>query len=306
MLPLFDMMLRAQNGMAMDAMAKQFNLAQEQVAQAMAALTPAFSSGLKRSTANPYDFSALINAMTSGNYAKYFEDMSKAFTPQGIADGNSVLEQLFGSKDVSRAVAAQAAQLTGIGQDILKQMLPAMADTIMGGLFKQTTGQFADAANPFANTPMGTMMQQWLENTGFAPKARPKEQVNLFDNPFTQAMLQMFGAQKPKPAQGSDNPFLDNPFAKAFQEMMSGNYTGSPNAPSSSTQKGATKPESGDETVPGLAAMMNSMFDSGLEVQKSYQKSMEQIFDSYLDASAKKPASKPGAEDETPPGDKEA
>ena len=33
--------------------------------------------------------------------------------------------------------------------------------------------------------------------------------------------------------------------------------------------------------------MMNTMFDSGLEVQKSYQKSMEQIFDTYLTASRK-------------------
>ncbi len=48
MLPLFEMMLRAQNGAAMeDAMAKQFNLAQEQVTQAMAALMPAFLLGIE-------------------------------------------------------------------------------------------------------------------------------------------------------------------------------------------------------------------------------------------------------------------
>ena len=48
MLPLFDMMMQAQNGAAMDAISKQFNLAQEQATQAMAALMPAFSAGLKR------------------------------------------------------------------------------------------------------------------------------------------------------------------------------------------------------------------------------------------------------------------
>ncbi|MFN3634983.1 MAG: DUF937 domain-containing protein, partial [Rhizobium rhizophilum] len=159
MLPLFDMMMQAQNGMAMDAMAKQYGLAQEQAAKAVAALMPAFASGFKRNTTNPYDFSALLQSMTSGSYAKYFEDMSSAFTPQGIADGNQVLQQLFGSKEVSRAIAAQAAQLSGIGQDILKQMMPAMADTLMGGLFKQTTGQFP-GANAFAGTPMAAMMQQ--------------------------------------------------------------------------------------------------------------------------------------------------
>src|ERR1044072_211021 len=137
MLPLFDRMLRAQDGAGMEAIAKQFNLAQEQATQAMAALMPAFSSGLKRTSANPYDLTAPMSSMVSGAYTKYFEDLTKAFTPQGTSDGNAVLEKLFGSKEVSRAIAAQAEQLTGIGQEVFKKMMPAMADTLMGGLFKQ-------------------------------------------------------------------------------------------------------------------------------------------------------------------------
>lgn len=285
MLPLFDMMLRAQNGTGMEAMASQFNLAQEQVTKAMAALMPAFSSGFKRNTANPYDFSSLIGAMASGGYAKYFEDMSKAFTPQGIADGNQVLEKLFGSKEVSRAIAAQAAQFTGVGQEVLKQMLPVMADAIMGGLFKQTTGQMADT-NPFAGTPMGAMMQQWLESTGFQPKPAPK-QPNIFDNPFTKAFQDMMGAaQKPQTAAAA-NPFFDNPFAKSFQDMMTGAY-GAP-AGGAAAAKEAPKPEAEVPPAAKMTEIMNAMFDSGLEVQKNYQKSMEQIFDSYLAANAQKP-----------------
>lgn len=284
MMPLFDMMLQAQNGTAMDSMAKQFGLAQEQTAKAMAALTPAFSSGFKRSAANPFDFSNLLTSMSSGNYAQYFEDMSKAFTPQGISDGNQVLAQLFGSKEVSRAIAAQAAQMTGIGQDVLKQMLPVMADAIMGGLFKQSTGQMAPN-NMFAGTPMGPMMQQWLEASGFAPKAPPKLDMNLFDNPFTRAFQEMMGQQPKAAPAASGNPFMDNPFAKAFQDMMAAGYGGKPTeaakAPAPEVQKGMTE-------------LVNVMFDSGLEVQKNYQKSMEQIFESYL-ATAKTGAPSTGA-----------
>lgn len=284
MLPLFDMMLRAQNGNAMEAMAAQFNLAQDQVAKAMAALMPAFSSGLKRNTANPYDFSALFSSMASGQYAKYFEDMSKAFTPQGIADGNQVLEKLFGSKEVSRAIAAQAAQFTGVGQEILKQMLPVMADTIMGGLFKQSTGQMADT-NPFAGTPMGAMMQQWLESTGFQPKATPKPGVNLFDNPFMKAFQDMMGGQ-PKPQPAQTNPLFDNPFTKAFQDMMSASYGSAPAAAKETPKPGQEAPAA----AAGMADLVNAMFDSGLEVQKNYQKSMEQIFESYLSGNGQKKA----------------
>ena len=53
MLPLFDMLTQAQNGNAIDQMAKQFNLSQKQAQDAMEALLPAFSQGLKRNTANP-------------------------------------------------------------------------------------------------------------------------------------------------------------------------------------------------------------------------------------------------------------
>jgi hypothetical protein len=276
MLPLFDMMMQAQNGAAMDAISRQFNLAQEQATKAMAALMPAFSAGLKRSSSNPYDFMGLMQSVSSGNYGKYFEDMSKAFTPQGINDGNTVLSQLFGSKDVSRAVAAQAAQMTGIGQEIYKQMLPVLAGTLMGGLFKQSMGQMSSPVNPFVNTAMGETIQTWLESTGFAPKQKAAPEPSIFDNPFTQAMQLMFSVPKPEPEKAAANPFLDNPFTKAFQEMMAG-MTPQPQQKAPEPAKDEAKAE-----TEGYMDMLNAMFDSGLEVQKSYQKNMEAIFDSYM------------------------
>ncbi|ARM87153.1 hypothetical protein RHEC894_CH00812 [Rhizobium sp. CIAT894] len=274
MLPLFDMMMQAQNGAAMEAIARQFNLAQEQATKAMAALMPAFSAGLKRSTSNPYDFVGLMQAVSSGNYARYFEDMSRAFTPEGISDGNNILAQLFGSKEVSRAVAAQAAQMTGIGQDIYQRMLPVLADTLMGGLFKQTTGQMAAPVNPFVNTAMGETIQKWLESTGFAPKPKTAPEPSIFDNPFTQAMQQMFSLPKAQPA-SQPNPFLDNPFAKAFQEMMGGLGQ----QPASKTPE-APKEEA-KVAADSYGEMLNAMFDSGLEVQKTYQRNLEAIFETY-------------------------
>ena len=283
MLPLFDMMMQAQNGAATEAMAKQFNLAQEQAAKAMAALMPAFSTGFKRSATDPYNFMGVMQDITSGNYAKYFEDMGKAFTPQGIADGNNVLARLFGSKDVSRAVAAQAAQMTGIGQEIYKRMLPVMADTLMGGLFKETSGQIPQMANPFLNTAMGEMMQGWLQTIGFAPKQQPSPQASIFDNPFTQAMELMFGADQVKHGKAAaTNPFLDNPFSKAFQDMMR-NFP-MPAEPPKEEPKAT--PAAGVDMA-AYTDMLNAMFDSGLEVQKNYQKNMETIFDSYTQTDGK-------------------
>ncbi|MGK6314013.1 DUF937 domain-containing protein [Neorhizobium sp. DT-125] len=288
MLPLFDMMLRAQNGAGMEAIAKQLDLAQDQATQAMAALMPAFSSGFKRTATNPYDLTALMSSMFSGAYAKYFEDMTKAFTPQGVADGNAVLEKLFGSKDVSRAIAQQAEQFTGIGQEIFKKMMPAMADTLMGGLFKQMTGQMPAANEAFAASPMGQMTQQWLESMGLQPKAKPQQATaNPFDNPFAQAMRSMWGLDKPEqPQPPSSNPFADNPFAKAFQDMMAGAFSGQQTAASPS-EKPKEKPA--PEPNP-YRDVLNSMFDSGLEVQKTYQKNMEAVFDTLRNGTGGKPS----------------
>src|SRR5690606_29579282 len=121
MLPLFDMLTQAQNGRGMELLAKQFNLSQQQAQLAVEALLPAFSQGLRRNTSDPYDLGGFLSAMASGQHAKYFEDASRAFSQQGVEEGNGILGHLFGSKDLSRAVAAQAVQATGIGQQVLQQ-----------------------------------------------------------------------------------------------------------------------------------------------------------------------------------------
>lgn len=294
MLPLFDMMMQAQNGAAMDAVSKQFNLAQEQATKAMAALMPAFSSAFKRSAADPQAFISVMQSIASGAYGKYFDDLAKAFTAEGIDDGNKALERLFGSKEVSRAIAENAATMTGIGQDIYKRMLPVMADTLMGGLFKETTGQMNMAANPFLNPAMGDMMQSWLQSIGFAPKQKQTPQSSIFDNPFTQAMEAMFG-NKGSERQATSNPFVDNPFAKAFQDMMRNFPMAAEPAKDKASRPAPKKAATASSSVDMAAYtnVMNSLFDSGLEVQKNYQKSMEAIFDRYLQTPADKPAPKP-------------
>ena len=272
MISLYDMMMQAQNGNAVEAMSKQFGLAQEQAAKAVAALMPAFSEGFKRNAANPYDMAAFMKALTTGDHAKYFEDISKAFTPQGMAEGNGILGHLFGNKDVSRAIAAQAAQMTGIGQEIFKQMLPVLASALMGGIFKQSLSPFlpgANAGGAAQGNPFADMMQQWAEATGFAKRTEP---ANPFaDNPFTKAAQDFFGTKQ----DAAENPFAGNPFAKAFQDMMTG-MTG---------QGASEKPDT--SAAGALKGLVNTMFDTGLEMQKDYQRNVESIFDTMRGAGDK-------------------
>ena len=53
-------------------------------------------------------------------------------------EGNGILGHLLGSKEVSRAVASRASEKTGLGDDLLKQMLPVVATMVMGSLAKKS------------------------------------------------------------------------------------------------------------------------------------------------------------------------
>ncbi|PTE11277.1 DUF937 domain-containing protein [Mesorhizobium helmanticense] len=227
---LFDILAQAQNGNGMQALAQQFGLSQQQTQSAVEALLPAFSQGLKRNTSDPYGLGSFMTAMASGQHAKYFEDASRAFSPQGVDEGNGILGHLFGSKDLSRAVASQAAQASGVSQQVLQQMLPAVASMVMGGLFKQTTNQM-QAAGGFGGggNPLGELIEQMMRQAGGgapAPQQRQAPQpASPADNPLGKVLQDMFGGGGQQPQgqpQQTQNPMGDNPLGKVLQDMFGG------------------------------------------------------------------------------------
>lgn len=191
MMNLFEMMQQAQNGTAQRNIAQQFGLTPEQAQQALEALLPAFSASLKQNTREPEGLASFMQALGSGQHAQFYEDQTAAFT-RGQEEGKEILGHLFGSKDASRAVASQAARATGIGQGILKQMLPVIASMVMGGLFKQSTQSHSEggglpdmlgdimgqmmgggaALGGAGTNPLNDMLGQMMKN--FAPQDTPQ------------------------------------------------------------------------------------------------------------------------------------
>lgn len=285
MLNLFDMLANAQNGNGVDALARQFGLSQQQAQAAVQALLPAFSQGLKRNTADPYGVGAFLSALSSGQHANYFDDAATAASPQGMAAGNDVLGQLFGSKDLSRAVAAQAAQATGIGQQVLQQMLPAIAAMIMGGLFKQSTNQMQAATT---GNPLQEIIEQMMkQGGGFGipqhapqqPQAQP--QAGPFDNPFGKILQDMFGggAARSQPQSGGAAPggYGDNPLGRIFEQMMRGGQAQAPQDEPAPQQRANP---SGRPRNP-YDDLFGDMFETGSRQRDDYQKSVESIFDQF-------------------------
>jgi hypothetical protein len=104
-----------------------------------AALLPAVMGGFKKqATANPNGLEGLAGMLGGlGGGGLLDAVLSPQATP--VDQGNQVLGQIFGTPDVSRQVAGQAAASTGISADLLKKMLPMLAMAAAGMMAKQAS-----------------------------------------------------------------------------------------------------------------------------------------------------------------------
>jgi hypothetical protein len=150
------MLLGAHGGSATDLLAQRFGISPEQAASAVGALAPALASGIQQNAASEGGLQSLLGALLGGQHQQYVEDAQAVNRPDTVADGNAILGHVLGSKDVSRQVAAQASQQTGLGADLQKQMLPVVAAMTMGVLSKHTAGQAGDQA-PGASGMLGSL-----------------------------------------------------------------------------------------------------------------------------------------------------
>ncbi|WP_422344045.1 DUF937 domain-containing protein [Parasphingorhabdus sp.] len=123
-----------------ETMARELGI-NESVAQAgAAALLPSILGGFKKTTqAQPgglEGLGGLLGQLGGGGLL----DSVLAPQPTPVNQGNEILGQIFGSKEVSRTVAAGAEQQTGISGDLLKKMLPIVAMMVAGYMAKQGSG----------------------------------------------------------------------------------------------------------------------------------------------------------------------
>lgn len=140
MTDLLQAILQAQGGNAPKNLAQKFGVSDSQATSAVSALLPALLSGMQRNVQQPNGFEGLLNALSDGHHQRYVDQDDVVFQEDTVREGNGILGHLLGSKDVSRQVASRAAAQTGVGEDVLKQMLPVVATMLMGSLSKQTQG----------------------------------------------------------------------------------------------------------------------------------------------------------------------
>ncbi len=180
---LFDLLGGAQVAPAQQQLGAQFGLDENMTQMAMKALLPALSAGLKSNTSKPGGMEALLGALKGGRHEQYLDEPDRLGQSQTREDGNGILGYLLGSKDVSRSVATQAAQKTGLDSGLLKQMLPVIAAMVMGSLSKRSK-----------EPDVMSQLMNMLGGAQAAPAAKPSGLGGLLGGLFG-------GGQKPAPQQ---------------------------------------------------------------------------------------------------------
>lgn len=289
MMNLFDIMQSAQHGQALPNLAQQYGLSLQQTQAALDALLPAFSMGLQRQTRDPYAFGSLAQMMTASPYARFFEAGGYGIPAGAQNAGNDVLSQLFGSREVSQAIAAQAAATSGVSQAILKQMLPVIAAMLMGGLSKTSS-----------NEGLGGILGQFAEMMrGQMPGMQPApQQPQMPANPFEAILKGMFGQAGGQP-QPSPQTAPSDPFGGAFGQILGGMFGGmapqpapepAPAPRSAPRRAPAPEPEpeeaaaSSSANGPGSIGLdaLNQMFEHGRQIQDEHQNALKSILDAML------------------------
>ncbi|WP_279605068.1 DUF937 domain-containing protein [Methylobacterium sp. J-070] len=168
-------MFQAQGEAGLQTMAQQFGLTTEQTARAFEALMPALTFGLQRSVGMD------LGSFDPGSFARMFGlEAARPGAPQGL----DALIQMFGSAQLMQGVLRQASATSGVGAQVLRQMLPMMAGAVVASIvhvmLNQPQGEPAQARSsaPTVPFPFGPawaeMAKAFMPAAGGPPAPAPK------------------------------------------------------------------------------------------------------------------------------------
>jgi hypothetical protein len=136
------------------SMARELGVSESQATAGAAALLPALLGGFKKQ-AQPTGIEGLAGMLGKLGGGGLLDDVL-APQPTNVSRGNDVLGQIFGSKDVSRTVAQNAASQSGLDPGLLKKMLPMLAMLVAGYMAKQRGA--GDAGQPSQAGGLGGLL----------------------------------------------------------------------------------------------------------------------------------------------------
>lgn len=128
---------------ALQSVARELGVSQSQAATGAEALLPAILGGFKKQVqTQPSGLEGLGGLLGQLGGGSLLDDVLSP-RPTDVSRGNEVLAQIFGSKEVSRTVAQNAAARSGLAPSMLQKMLPMLAMLVAGYMARQQGGAAA-------------------------------------------------------------------------------------------------------------------------------------------------------------------
>jgi hypothetical protein len=132
----------------LQSVARDLGVSPQQAESGAAALLPAILGGFKKQAqAHPAGIEGLGGLLGRLGGGGLLDNVLSP-EPTNTDLGNNVLGQIFGGKDVSRAVASNAAAKSGLDPALLKKMLPILAMLAAGYMAKQSAGNARAQSGP--------------------------------------------------------------------------------------------------------------------------------------------------------------
>lgn len=143
------------------AIAEQLGIPPQMAEAGAGALLPAIVGGMSKQAqaqgGGEGGIGGLINILGSLGGAGLADNVLGP-EPTNVDAGNSVLGQIFGSKEVSRTVADHASGQTGIDPAILKKMLPILAMLVAGYFSHQAGGEQQQGGGGILGSVLGSVL----------------------------------------------------------------------------------------------------------------------------------------------------
>ena len=150
----------------LQSMARELGVSEQQAATGLEALAPAILGGFeKQARARPGGAEGLGGLLGKLGGGGLLDDVLSP-QPTHVDQGNNVLGEIFGSKDVSREVAQSAASQSGLDASLLKKMLPIAAMLLAGYMAKQRGDSGGEATS---SGGLGDLLGSLLGSSGRNP-----------------------------------------------------------------------------------------------------------------------------------------
>ncbi|MBT8092269.1 MAG: DUF937 domain-containing protein [Gammaproteobacteria bacterium] len=156
---LMDLLKGSGGDNSLGQLAKTVGLGSSDTSNLVKALAPALMRGVQKNAATDAG-AGLRRALETGGHDRYIDNPELLASEETRNDGNNILGHIFGSKDVSRNVAAVAAKDTGIDASLIKKALPLLASLAMGAMSKKTSGgrDLGSSASAGGLGPLGDLL----------------------------------------------------------------------------------------------------------------------------------------------------